>query len=158
MLINSINDGIPSEHTTVQYANIDKAISFVRKVGPACFMAKTDIRHAFRLIPIQPNYYPLLGTKWNNEYYYDRCMPMGCASSCKTFERFSTAVEWIVKKRLLIEYILHLLDDFFLVASTQELCQKQLGLFYHCVALWVYPWYQTKHAVHLLPCLLLALN
>ena len=34
------------------------------------------------------------------QYYYDKCMPMGCASSCKTFEAFSTAVEWIAQEKL----------------------------------------------------------
>jgi hypothetical protein len=40
----------------------------------------------------------LLGIFWQGQYYYDRAMPMGCASSCRTFEMFSTAIEWVAKK------------------------------------------------------------
>lgn len=92
-------------------------------------MAKTDIKNAFRLIPIQSADYPLLGMKWDGLYYYDRCMPMGCSSSCKTFETFSTSVERIAQNKLKISSILHLLDDFLIVARTANLCSNQLQLF-----------------------------
>jgi hypothetical protein len=125
----SVNNGISSEHTTVRYATIAQAIHLIKKAGPGCFLAKTDICNAFRLIPICPEDYDLLGKKWKGVYYYDRCMPMGCSSSCKTFEAFSTAVEWIAREKLLIDWILHLLDDFLIVASLHQLCKKQLELF-----------------------------
>ena len=125
----SVNDGIPSEHTSVHYATIDGAIKLIRSAGPACFLAKTDIKNAFRIIPIHPNDYNLLGMQWRGLYYYDRCMPMGCSSSCLTFETFSTAVEWVARNKLKIDFILHLLDDFLLVAPSAHLCQQQLDLF-----------------------------
>ena len=56
-------------------------------------------------------------------------MPMGCSSSCKIFETFSTAVEWVAHHKLSIPCILHLLDDFFIVAPTESLCQSQLNIF-----------------------------
>ena len=54
---------------------------------------------------------------------------LGCSSSCLTFETFSSAVEWIARKKLNINHILHLLDDFLLVASSAKSCQDQLDLF-----------------------------
>ena len=125
----SVNDGILSANTSVQYATIADAISLIKQCGKGCFLAKTDIKDAFRIIPIQPSDYPLLGVKWNGLYYYDRCMPMGCSSSCKMFETFSSALEWLAKTKLQISSILHLLDDFLIVAPTAELCNKQLKLF-----------------------------
>ena len=56
-------------------------------------------------------------------------MPMGCSSSCKTFEIFSSAIEWIAQKKLHIDHILHLLDDFLIVSPTHTLCKQQLDLF-----------------------------
>ena len=47
-----------------------------------------------------PSDYDLLGIFWQGKYYYDKAMPMGCASSCRTFEMFSTALEWVAKKHL----------------------------------------------------------
>ena len=55
-------------------------------------------------------------------------MPMGCSSSCKTFEMFSSAIEWIAQKKLHIDHILHLLDDFLIVSPTHNLCKQQLDL------------------------------
>lgn len=54
---------------------------------------------------------------------------MGCSSSCKTFETFSTSVEWIARNKLKIPSILHLLDDFLIVAPTEALCKLQLKVF-----------------------------
>jgi len=62
-------------------------------------------------------------------FYYDRCMVMGCASSCKTFESFSSAVEWIARTKLHIRNMIHLLDDFLIVAPIRSLCSSQLSCF-----------------------------
>ena len=58
----------------------------------------------------------LLGFKWDGQFYYDKPLPMGCHSSCAIFETFSTAVEWIAKKKLVISGIVHILDDFLIIA------------------------------------------
>ena len=103
-----VNDGILHEYSSVSYSNIEDAIRFIKKAGHGCFLAKTDIQSAFRIIPINPKDYHLLGMKWDSLYYYDHSMPLGCSSSCRTFEILSTAVEWIARHRLRIEFILHL--------------------------------------------------
>ena len=56
-------------------------------------------------------------------------MPMGCASSCKTFKTFSTLVKWIAREKLSIQNSLHLLDDFLIVPPSASLCHKQLYIF-----------------------------
>ena len=77
----SVNDFIPEECSSVHYASIIDAISVIKRKGAGCFMAKTDVKSAFRIIPIHPNDFALLGMKWQNAYYFDRCLPMGCSSS-----------------------------------------------------------------------------
>lgn len=124
----SVNGGIFSEHTSVKYATIDEAITLI-KAGQGCFMAKTDIKNAFRIIPIHPEDYGLLRMQWRDLYYYDRSLPMGCSPSCLTFQTFSTAVEWIAHSKLNISYILHLHDNFLLIAPSRQLCEMQLHLF-----------------------------
>ena len=89
-------------------------------------MVKTDVKSAFRIIPIHPNDYPLLGMKWENLYYFDRCLPMGCSSSCAIFEAFSTALEWLALHRLGASGVLHILDDFLFIAESEEKCQADL--------------------------------
>ena len=124
----SVND-ISAINTSVQYARVDDAVRLIKNAGSHCFLAKTDIKNAFRIIPIQASDHYLLGFKWNNQYYYGCCMPMGCASSCKTFETFSSALEWIARTKLLIDLMLHLLDDFLIVAPSYDLWHAQLNKF-----------------------------
>ena len=50
---------------------------------------------AYRHLPLKPEEYHLFGFRWNSLYYYDKCLPMGCASSCQIFERLSTGLHWI---------------------------------------------------------------
>ena len=52
----SVNDGIDSEHTRVCYI-VDDAIKIFKLTDPGCFLAKTDIKNAFRIIPIRPDDY-----------------------------------------------------------------------------------------------------
>ena len=125
----SVNDGIPVEYSHVQYARIDDAIKLIKEVGQGCYLAQTDIKSAFRNIPIRPEDYPLLGMTWQEQFYFDKCMPMGCSSSCRTFEWFSTALEWVAQNKLGIQYILHILDDFLIIAHTAGLCEAQLTSF-----------------------------
>ena len=124
----SINDGI-SEFSSITYSNIQDAIENTKLAGRGCYLAKTDVKSAFRIIPIYPKEYHLLGMVWKGLYYFDKCMPMGCSSSCRTFELLSTALEWVARKHLSIDFIYHLLDDFLIIAPSYQLCQGQLSLF-----------------------------
>ena len=125
----SVNDGIPRECATVKYATVGHAIQHILSSGQGSFMAKTDIKSAFRIIPVAPADYHLLGFYWEDQYYYDRCLPMGCSSSCSIFEAFSTALEWIIKRRLKHVSVIHILDDFLFIAPTKSLCLAALSLF-----------------------------
>ena len=90
-----MNDGIPRELSTVHYATVDDAISLIKKSGRDRALAKTDIKSAFRIIPVYPSDYQLLGFQWKGNWYVDRSLPMGCSSSCRIFEEFSSSLEWI---------------------------------------------------------------
>ena len=84
-----VNDYIPQEFSSVKYACINDAISVIKSLGAGCFMAKTDIKSAFRIIPVHPKDHPLLGMKRDSQYFFGRTLPMGCSSSCAIFEAFS---------------------------------------------------------------------
>ena len=135
---NSVNSGIPVDFSSVRYASIQDAIVllcktfrsyFVKRLGVGCYLAKTVIKSAFRIIPIHPEDYPLLGMKWRGNYFFDRCLPMGCRSSCIILERFSTAVEWAAKQIFQADEIIHVLDDFILLAKIKHSCENLLSRF-----------------------------
>ena len=54
---------------------------------------------------------------------------MGASSSCKIWEAFSTALEWIARYKLDISGILHLLDDFLIIDNSLSSCANNLTKF-----------------------------
>ena len=126
---NSINSGIDRQHTTVTYHTVDHAIDIITSLGRSVFFAKTDIEAAFRLVPVHPEHYYMLGFTWQGEFYYDKVLAMGLSASCQVFEKFSSAIQWIAQARLNITHMLHILDDFLIIAETQQQCRTQLRQF-----------------------------
>lgn len=125
----SVNDFIPSDLCSVHYASVDDAVRMIKKIGSSCTLAKTDVRSAFRIIPVHPKDYYLLGMHWKGQYYIDRCLPMGLASSCRTFEMLSTGMEWVARNKLNIPYIIHILDDFLIAGESPDKCRTNLQQF-----------------------------
>jgi len=52
--LNSVNSGISDESAAVQYAGINEAITEIKKLGKQVYLAKTDVRQAFRILPVAP--------------------------------------------------------------------------------------------------------
>ena len=127
----SVNDGIPDEYSSVKYSSVGQAIHSIVQVGSSSYLAKTDIQSAFRIVPVNPVDYPLLGFKWRGQFYYDKCLPMGCSSSCAIFERLSTALEWIIRQKVKEVVVHHILDDFLFIGPTYSSCQSALSIFKH---------------------------
>lgn len=69
-----------------------------------------------------PEDYELLGFYWEGKYmyYFDKCLPMGCRTSCKTFEEFITAIEWIAQNKLGITHVVHIYDDFLFIENSKQ--------------------------------------
>ena len=117
---NSVNSCIASEFSAVQYQNIETVIGLVQYFGHNCLMSKADIQDAFYLIPIKFSDRHLLGFHWGGKFYYECVLPMGASSSCQLFEKFSSALHWILGEKFKIQGMSHLLDDFFFVGKAQS--------------------------------------
>lgn len=127
---NSVNSSIPAEHTSVSYENIENVINLVQSQGHKALMVRADVENAFRLLPINPEFYHFLGFTWNGKFYYDTCLPMGLSSSCQLFEKFSTALHWILTSSFGISNVSHLLDDFVFVSkASSKACDYALHSF-----------------------------
>ena len=85
-------------------------------------MPKTDLKSAFRLIPIHPDNWDLLGIHWNNQYYVDLYLPFGLRSAPFLFNQFTDALEWVLKHNYGLKHVLHILDDFFIAEPTRLKC------------------------------------
>ena len=111
----SINYFIEKDDFSLQYITIDNAIAAIQTFGQGCYMGKTDIESAFRLIPIHPDDWELLGMFWNGQYYFDKVLPFGLRSAPYIFNQLSDAIEWILLNKCSISFVCHILDDFLIV-------------------------------------------
>ena len=154
----SVNDSISPDHTSVSYATISNAIQHIKAEGRWCFLVKTDIKNAFRIFPIRPQDYGLLGMRWRDLIYYGRCMSMGCSNSCKTFETLSTALEWIARgNSILLVSFIYLMISLLLLSLTHYVrinCVPSLTF----VPFLAFPQHHKKRVVQLTHCHLLVLN
>jgi len=48
-------------------------------------MGKMEFKNPFRLLPCYPGHFDMLGIKLDDQYFINKCMPMGCSISCSTF-------------------------------------------------------------------------
>ena len=122
----SVNEGISSSAYSVKYSSFDDAVALVSSLGGHAFMAKLDIKHAFRLCPVHPQDWPLLGFMWNNRYHFDTRLPFGSRSSPYIFNKFADALLWILIFVFGIPFIIHYLDDFFICNNTFNQCHNDM--------------------------------
>ena len=135
----SVNSGIPREFCSVSYEDFDFFVSLLTTVGQGCFIAKADVESAFRIVPIHPTDYHLLGFTFDGQYYYDMCLPMGCSISCSIFEQFSCALQWILQHKYRVTSMSHILDDFIFLSPSEQVCQHYLQQFFSLAELLYIP-------------------
>lgn len=113
----SINDFVADGACEVHFGNLDDALDLVARSARGAELAKADIKSAFRLLPIAPHDFELLGIKFEGEYYIDKCLPMGIRCAPAYFETFSSFIEYCVRHRIKSDRIVHYMDDFLMVGS-----------------------------------------
>ena len=123
---NSVNSGIHPDDATVSYTRFDEITRLVRQEGPGSFLIKVDIKSAFRLLPIHPEDFDLLGMCYQGQFFIDKCLPFGLSVSCALFEKFSTFLEWCLNKVTGSEKFIHYLDDFSACSRTEQGAQVML--------------------------------
>ena len=126
----SANSGIPQDICSVSYEYFDFFVSLLTTLGQGCFIAKADVESAFRIVPIHPTDYHLLGFAFDDQYYYDMCLPTGCSISCNIFEQFSCALQWILQHKYRVTPMSHILDDFIFLSPSEQVCQHYLQQFF----------------------------
>lgn len=108
----SLNDFIDSSLCSVKYTSIDQVTDSLTLMGSGALLGKIDIENAFRILPVYPDDFNLLGFTLNNFYFIDKCLPMGCALSCSLFEKLASFLEWLTRSRSNKGILHHYLDDY----------------------------------------------
>ena len=122
----AVDEGTSKEEFSVRYSSFDDVVSLVHGLGPNAFMAKLDIKHAFRLFPVHPSQWGFLGFCWKQQFFFDTRLPFGSRSSPYIFNTFSDLLWWILINVGGICWIIHYLDDFLICAPTHEQCLNDM--------------------------------
>ena len=101
----------------MQYTPFDTVLNTISKAGPRAEMGRMDVKSAFRILILHPDDFDICGFKFNDCFFFEKCLPIGCSDSCQLFEKFATFLEWIVINRAQTNSIEHYLDDFFFVGK-----------------------------------------
>ena len=94
----SVNHNTPEEYTSVEYPQFDEAVRLCIQAGPNCYMAKSDLISAFRILCLHPKFWKYLVLKAQSPldqkiyYFVDKCMPFGASISCAAFQKVSDAI------------------------------------------------------------------
>ncbi len=127
---NSVNSHIHHDFCEVQYETIDVCVNILSSLGKGAEIAKGDVENAFYTMKLSVEGYHFMGFVWKGQFFFQKTLPMGCAISCKVFERLTTAVQWILKYHFNVHFMTHILDDFmfFGKAGSRE-CEVSLKSF-----------------------------
>ena len=124
----NINDYIPKDSFSLTYVRVDDAIHILKTLGKGAFMAKTDLKSAFRLIPIHPEDWSLLGIYWQSQYYVDMHLPFGLRSAPFLFNQLSDGIELILKHNYGLKHVIYILDDFFIAEHSKLACLTSFSI------------------------------
>ena len=97
-------------------------------MGPSTLLSNIDLQGAFRLIPVHPSQWNLLGICWKTRFYADTCLPFGLRSAPYLFNHLSEAIHWTLVNKYGIHHLLYYLDDFLTAGSPDSpICSYNLN-------------------------------
>lgn len=107
----SVNDAIDPKLCHMRYTSVLEAASIVQHLGKGTLLAKLDLLHAYRNVPVHADDHPLLGVKWGQVTFVDTALPFGLRSAPMIFSAVADALAWVMWSRG-VTWQLHYLDDF----------------------------------------------
>ena len=79
----SVNDGISKDLCSAKYLYFDQAAKLIMEAGVGALLSKIDIKDAYRIVPVHPEDWTLLGIQWHGQYFMDTRLPFGLRSAPK---------------------------------------------------------------------------
>ena len=77
--------------------NVGEAAVAIRKAGRGTFLAKVDIKQAYRIVPVHLEDRPLIGMVWEGVLFVGAALPFGLHSSPKIFTELADTLKWLVR-------------------------------------------------------------
>ena len=109
---------------SVHYQTLEDAYSLAK---PNYYLAKVDLKSAYRSVAIHPLDYCLTGLKWHFDsdtdptFLFDTRLPFGASQAPSIFHRLTQSVRRMMA-RLGFENLVVYLDDFLCIEETYERC------------------------------------
>ena len=142
----SINHHIPTKWCSVKYRDLNHVVGTCLRIlkqnpGATLWFEISDLKSAFRLIPLVARFWPYLIMKARDpitnqwRYFVDKCLPFGPSISCAIFQCFSNTLAHILKhktKYIMYKGVSNYLDDFLNVATLKLDCDKMLNFHQLC--------------------------
>ena len=122
----SVNDTIDPGICSLRYAALDQAVTLIKLCGSGAFLAKLDLRSAYRMVPIHPADQHLLAVSWQGVTHVDSALPFGLCSAPKIFSAVADTLAWAMVCNGLTGAI-HYLDDFLFVAPSHQAAEASLA-------------------------------
>ena len=91
------------------------------------WMAKRDIRQAYRNVPVRPEDWKVAGLKVDGKFFLDTALNFGTRSSPDKFLELSDAVEWVMQRWGV--HCFHYIDDFIFVGDSEAEVAEQIARF-----------------------------
>jgi hypothetical protein len=115
--------------TSVAFTSVDEA---TKLISQSSFLAKIDLKSAYRSIPISESCFQLTGLHWKFgpdqkiTYFFDSRLPFGASKSCVVFQTITDSICQMMKKKgyTVLAYI----DDLLCVADSEVECQAGLDV------------------------------
>lgn len=101
------------------YVTVDKAVSLIKR---NVYLAKINLKSAYRHVPIHPSNYTATGLAWRFRrdktltYLYDCKLPFGASKRPEIFHRLTQAITRMMEHRGFT--VLAYLDDFLIISDT----------------------------------------
>ena len=123
----SVNDYCTSDWNQ-KFSRVDDAASLVTE---GCYMAKIDLKSAYRSVPISKHSQQVTGLRWKfgnrTVYIRDTKLPFGSRLAPGIFHRLTQAVRRMLTRRGVTACVVYL-DDFFIKANTFEDCLAAMNV------------------------------
>ena len=150
----SLNYHTPDSLCSVKYRDLDHAVKNCLRIlndwekinkfnkekdtikRLVLFFGKTDLRSAFRILPILPCQNKFLLMKARNPitkefvFFVEKCLPFRASISCRRFQDFSNALKHLIEHRTGTKIsCTNYLDDFLFCQQSKQLCDHMVSQF-----------------------------
>ena len=124
----ALNDYAKTE-SKQKFQTLDSAVDLLSQ---GAFLAKVDLKSAYRYVPVHPDDFAATGLKWrfkgdtDVKYMVDKRLPFGAKFSPGIFHRLTQSVRRMMARKGFSNIVVYL-DDFLCVSETKEHCLLTLN-------------------------------